>query len=139
MTVTGLTPGAKYYFGVRAVNAEPSMGGLSNSPSALARKPSVGVGTWDDTDSAWVYSGSWNVYSLSSAYAGTFHYSNKIGNSASINIDSQRFSLVYTAYSTGGMYDVLVDGVSVNPFDLLQQPDCRIDEGALNKRLLVEN
>lgn len=33
---------------------------------------------------------------------------------------------------------ILIDGVSVNPFDFLQQPDCRINEEALNKRLFEE-
>ena len=33
---------------------------------------------------------------------------------------------------------ILVDGVSVNPFDLLQQPDCQINVELLNKTLLEE-
>jgi len=36
MTVNGLTPDATYYFNVRAQDQVPNLGGLSNSPSAIA-------------------------------------------------------------------------------------------------------
>jgi GH25 family lysozyme M1 (1,4-beta-N-acetylmuramidase) len=39
MTVSGLTPGALYYFAVRAQDEVPNLGGLSNSPSAIAKAP----------------------------------------------------------------------------------------------------
>ena len=39
MTVSGLTPGAMYYFAVRAQDEAPNLGGLSNSPSAIAKAP----------------------------------------------------------------------------------------------------
>jgi len=39
MTVSGLTPGALYYFAVRAQDEVPNLGGLSNSPSAIAKTP----------------------------------------------------------------------------------------------------
>ena len=39
MTVSGLTPGALYYFAVRAQDEVPNLGGLSNNPSAIAKTP----------------------------------------------------------------------------------------------------
>jgi hypothetical protein len=31
---------------------------------------------------------------------------------------------------------ILVDGVSVNPLDVLNQPECRVDEAAANRWFL---
>jgi hypothetical protein len=39
MTVGGLTPGTRYYFAVRAQDEASNLGGLSNSPSAIAKTP----------------------------------------------------------------------------------------------------
>jgi hypothetical protein len=39
MTVSGLTPGVLYYFAMRAQDEVPNLGGLSNSPSAIAKSP----------------------------------------------------------------------------------------------------
>ncbi|GEM_PF-436751 len=41
MTVSGLTPGTLYYFAVRAQDEIPNLGGLSNSPSAIAKTASL--------------------------------------------------------------------------------------------------
>jgi GH25 family lysozyme M1 (1,4-beta-N-acetylmuramidase) len=41
MTVSGLTPGAAYYFAVRALDEAGNLGGLSNSPSAIAKTQPV--------------------------------------------------------------------------------------------------
>jgi hypothetical protein len=39
MTVTGLVPGATYYFSIRAQDEVPNLAGLSNSPGAAAQTP----------------------------------------------------------------------------------------------------
>jgi hypothetical protein len=118
MAVTGLTPGAKYFFAVRAVNAEAAIGGLSNSPSALAKTPTLGAGTWDDTNSAWIFEGNWKNNTIASAFGGSYRYSNTAGNAATVVIDSATtFKLVYAATSTLGKVDVYVDGVKVDTID----------------------
>jgi hypothetical protein len=43
MTVSGLTPGALYYFAMRAQDEVPNSGGLSNSPSAIAKTPPLSL------------------------------------------------------------------------------------------------
>jgi predicted nucleic acid-binding Zn ribbon protein len=43
MTVSGLMPGAAYYFAVRALDEATNLGGLSNSPSAITKAPSISL------------------------------------------------------------------------------------------------
>ena len=55
-----------------------------------------------------------------------------------IDLDSPEGQALAVQHEMRASPGILVDGVSVNPFDLLQQPDCRINEELLNKILLEE-
>ena len=76
MTVTGLTPGALYYFAVRAQDAASNLGDISNSSSAPAAAPApVGASTYDDGNAAWYYAGAWTASSgVTGPLNGTRHY-----------------------------------------------------------------
>ncbi len=111
MIVSGLTPGATYYFAVRARDEALNLGGLSNSPSAVAQSPTPApVGKYDDTDSSWVYSGSWATYSGSGPYSNTLHYANTVGSEAQFTFNGRRFTLTYVRANNRGSIDVYVDG-----------------------------
>ena len=114
MTATGLFPSATYFFAVRAQDAEPNLGALSNSPSAIVKAPSpVPLGSYDDPNAAWTYTGNWSSYSGAGPYLSTLHYSSSLGDYAQITFAGQRFVLTYTADSSRGNADVYVDGVKV--------------------------
>lgn len=55
-----------------------------------------------------------------------------------IDLNTPEGEALADQYSMRASPGILVDGVSVNPFDLLQQPDCRINEELLNSVLLKE-
>jgi hypothetical protein len=116
MTVTGLSLQQKYYFAVRVVNAEAALSALSNSPSSFAKPATLAAGaTYDDTNINWIYDGGvWSTLAgAGGRYNSTVHYSQAVGSSATILIDSRRFKLVYTGFTNRGMVDVFVDGVNI--------------------------
>jgi len=55
-----------------------------------------------------------------------------------IDLDSPEGQVLADRHEMRASPGILVDGVSLNPFDLLQQPDCQINEERLNKTLLEE-
>jgi hypothetical protein len=116
MTVTGLAPGTAYFFSVRAQDEGANLGGLSNSPSAVANV----AFTYDDVDPAWSYTGNWTAVPATGPYNGTDHYSNDLNASASITFTGTSFSLLYISYSNRGNIEVWVDGVktdTINAYD----------------------
>ena len=67
-------------------------------------------GTYDDADAAWTYSGNWLTYAGSGPYNNTLHYSNTIGNYASLVFRGSQFNLTHTGYTNRGQVQVYVDG-----------------------------
>lgn len=53
-----------------------------------------------------------------------------------IDLDTPEGEALAAQYGMRASPGILVDGVSVNPFDLLRQPDCKINEEQLNTILL---
>ena len=122
MTVSGLVPGQTYYFAVRAQDEEPNLGGLSNPVSAMAQTPTPqGVGTYDDGNAAWSYTGSWATWSGSGPHASTMHYSNATGATASFTFQAPaRFKLFFQKAANRSNILVSVDGgtpVLVNAYN----------------------
>ena len=54
-----------------------------------------------------------------------------------IDLDSLEGQVLAAEYRMLASPGILVDEISVNPFDLLQKPDCRIDEDRL-KRIMLD-
>ena len=52
-----------------------------------------------------------------------------------IDMDTSEGQALAAQHGMRASPGILVDGVSVNPLDLLHQPDCRINEELLNKTL----
>ena len=87
MTVSGLTPNQIYYFAVRAQDEEPNLGDLSSPAFATTQAlEAVGVGTYDDTNAAWTYAGSWSTWSGTGPYNNSMHYTNASGATASLHL-----------------------------------------------------
>ncbi len=115
MTVSGLVPGQTYYFAVRAQDEEPNLGGLSNSPAAVAKSPTPqGVGIYDDTDPNWTYTGSWSQATTTGPYNGTDKYTNNGIATASFTFSGIGFTLKYVKASNRGNIEVWVDGTKVD-------------------------
>jgi glutaredoxin len=55
-----------------------------------------------------------------------------------IDLDSPEGQVLAERHEMRASPGILVNGVSLNPFDLLKQPDCRINEELLYKTLLEE-
>jgi hypothetical protein len=73
----------------------------------------IGAGVYDDTHTAWTYSGVWTAYSGAGPYANTLHYTNNMGASATFVFNGSQFVLTYTAHPNRGSFEVWVDGVLV--------------------------
>jgi len=114
MTVSGLTAGMTYYFAIRAQDEEANLGGLGNSPSAIAATDQgVGKGKYDDTHSVWIYTGAWTAYSGAGPSNNTLHTSQISGNLTQFTFEGTKFVLTYTGYTNRGVLDVYVDNVKV--------------------------
>ena len=113
LAVTGLVPGALYYFAVRAVDESGNVGALGPSSSATASPlPSAGPGTYENTSSFWIYSG-FSQVNNTSASGLNFHRSTVIGNTATFAFTGTAFKLVYGKNSLSGNLEVWVDGTLV--------------------------
>ncbi len=111
MSVTGLTSGTTYYFAVRAQDAVPNLGDLSNSPSAVASTvSSPGAGTYDDTDAGWTYGGTWVSYTATGPYNGTERYSTVLNSTATFSFTGTGFVFYYSTDKNRGSMQIRVDG-----------------------------
>jgi len=69
-----------------------------------------GSGIYDDTNSNWVYSGTWTASTPGPAYNSTLDYTMTPGDSASFTFSGTNFTLYYTQYSNRGSIQVFMDG-----------------------------
>jgi len=107
MTVSNLKPATQYYFAIRAQDEQYNLG---DPVMVSARSASI----YDDTDPAWVYTGSWTAYNGSLAFANhTTHYTTAVGNIASFTFTGTQFILTYTQSTDRGNIEVFVDGSKV--------------------------
>ncbi len=112
MTITGLIPGSTYYFSIRAVDDVGNVGGLSVSPSAVAKPASpLEPGAYNDTSLDIYYLGAWQTYTGSGPTNNTLRYSTAIGDEAIFQINGNRFTLTYTGHTNRGLAEIYVDGV----------------------------
>jgi len=73
----------------------------------------VTSGTYDDAHAAWQYPIGWTAFTGSGPANNTMHYTNIVGNQASVLFSGTRFTLTFTKYANRGLIDVYVDGVKI--------------------------
>ncbi|MFN6201339.1 MAG: hypothetical protein ACK496_02525, partial [Acidobacteriota bacterium] len=74
----------------------------------------VGVGTYDDNNYNWTYSGNWSTASgLTGPYSGTLQFTANLNATASIQINGSAFRLRYTRNQYRGILAVYVDGAKI--------------------------
>ncbi|MBN2116321.1 MAG: hypothetical protein JW730_07115 [Anaerolineales bacterium] len=81
------------------------------------KRPPVGVGIVDDTDSAWKYVGTWTASKNAASDRGTLHRTTTSGNYAELTFTGTQFTLTLAKDSKGGSIDVYVDGNKVGTID----------------------
>ncbi|MBE7434424.1 MAG: hypothetical protein HS100_10940 [Anaerolineales bacterium] len=70
-----------------------------------------GVGTYDDSDSNWTYTGTWTASTgVAGAYNNTFRYTGTTGDKATFTFNGTQFILTYTQNTNRGNIEVRVDG-----------------------------
>jgi len=74
----------------------------------------MGAGTYDDTHSAWTYTGTWTALPIAGPYMGTIRYSNDPAATASFTFNGSAFVFTYLKESVRGNIEVWVDGVKVD-------------------------
>jgi len=74
----------------------------------------VPAGTYDDTDPAWTYTGSWTPATTTGPYNGTDRYTNNTASTASFTFIGTSFNFKYVTASNRGNIEVWVDGVKVD-------------------------
>jgi V8-like Glu-specific endopeptidase len=120
MTVSGLMPGATFFFAVRAQDEIPNLGGFSNSPGAVAKNiVPLSMGVHDDNDPNIAYGGAWTYKpSTTGYYLKTVHLSTAIGDSAMFFFYGTSFTLTYTKSPSRGKMDIYVDGNKVTTLNM---------------------
>jgi len=124
VTVSGLPPGAHYYFAVRSFdNAWYDV--LSNTVDSdvqYATGVYAGAGYHEDNDPVWFYNAAppyvWLQINDVNASAGHYHRINSLntGSSAMFWFTGRRFQVFFQKDSFYGSVDVYVDGVKVGTF-----------------------
>jgi hypothetical protein len=71
----------------------------------------VGVGTYDDMDGSWSYTGPWSIYSGSGPYANTLHQNSVIDSTATVYFRGAKVTLTYLKAPGRGSFDVFIDNV----------------------------
>ena len=80
----------------------------------------VGTNTYcDDNTSSIIYSGTWDLFTASGPYAGTDHYSDTTGASASFTFSGTKITYVYPTYINRGSVQIYIDGVYQTTVNLL--------------------
>ncbi len=78
--------------------------------------PATTTVTYDNADSAFVYSSGWSDVTNQSAYSGGFKQTGRRGSSVTFKFTGQSFSILYTASSNYGNVTVYIDGTKVGEF-----------------------
>jgi len=73
--------------------------------------------TYDDKNSAFVYSSGWQTISTSNAYGGSYRETTQNGASVTFPFTGQSFSIIYKGGVTFSKFDVYVDGSLVATLD----------------------
>ena len=73
--------------------------------------------TYDDKNSAFVYSSGWSTITTSNAYNGSYRETTQNGTSITFPFTGQSFSIIYKGGVTFSKFDVFVDGVLVGTLD----------------------
>ena len=104
-TVTISTPGDGKYIDIDAIQI-------------VAPPTPQGVGTYDDTNAAWTYTGSWGTYSGTGPYNNTLHYSNATGATATFTFQGPaKFVFTYSTNTNRGNILISVDGGAAVPIN----------------------
>src|SRR5439155_1634976 len=103
------------------VDVRVTVGGQTSATSAADKftfLPSgVGAGTYEDSNVAVSYSGSWLPYSNAAYSGGTIHYTSYTGATASLTFTNTAVTLVYQKDSDAGYVTVTIDGSAVDTLD----------------------
>jgi hypothetical protein len=86
----------------------------SPTPTAPGTPTVVGAGTYDDSHSAWMYSGIWTTFSGSGPYNNTLHQNNAAGSYAEVRFNGAQVKLTYLQAPGRGLIDVYIDGTRVD-------------------------
>jgi hypothetical protein len=88
----------------------------SITPTPTNTPPPSEAGKYDDFSTVIAYN-RWVGHSLSGMYYNTEHYSQILGNTASITFDGSGFTIYFRKAQPFGILDVLVDNVSIGTLD----------------------
>ena len=99
--------------GTYTVRFKHAGGGTFIDIDAIQISP-VSPGTYDDTDLAWAFNGSWTTYTGPGPYSNSMHFTSTQGSSAEITFTGSQFTLFFTKYSNFGSIDVYIDNVHLD-------------------------
>ena len=117
MTAIALTPGAHYYFAVRAFD-DSWYDVLSNTIASDVKYIGAyaGPGLYDDSHPIWKYFIFWKQLSNTNATSGNYHVSSSVipaSDAARFWFNGSKFRLTFARKSSYGRLDVYVDGTKV--------------------------
>src|SRR6266576_1148641 len=87
------------------------------SSSSTPMVPPVGSGTYEDTNSALSFSGSWTNFVDGANSGGSAKFTNQSGSQVSLTFDGQVLTLIYLKQSNAGIATVTIDGSAVEQLD----------------------
>src|SRR5439155_179861 len=79
--------------------------------------PPVGAGTYEDSDSAVIFSGTWTSFANAANSGGSAKYSGQTGAQVSLTFDGALLTLTYLAQANAGIATVAIDGTTVDQLD----------------------
>jgi len=79
--------------------------------------PTVGLGTYEDTNSALTFAGSWTSFSDALNSGGSAKFSGQIGSEARLTFNGGAVTLVYLKQFNAGIATVSIDGSAVDQLD----------------------
>jgi hypothetical protein len=107
--------------GSGTVDVTVTVAGLTSPTSAADQftylGASVGPGTYEDTNAAITFSGTWTSWADASNSGGSAKYSNQTGASASLVFTGSALTLTYVKQGNVGIATVAIDGLTVDSLD----------------------